>query len=49
MEAYSSVLKFSYDFIQYDNMFLQNMTKSKNTNIFLKNTTGKRENTLILG
>ena len=48
MEAYLSILMFTYNFIKYDNTFLQNTTKSKNTNRFLKNTTGKRANTLIL-
>ena len=56
MEAYLRVLTFTYDFIKYDNTFLQNTTKSESTNMyiymytnrFLKNTTGKRAITLML-
>ena len=48
---YGGVFKRTYIyilFIKYDNTFLQNMTQSNNTNMFLKNTTGKRANKLIL-
>ena len=34
MEVYLSILTFTYNFIKYDNKFLQNTTKSKNMNCF---------------
>ena len=46
--TYFPVLTFKYNFLKHKNTLFKNTTYLNSTNMYFQNTTGQRENTLML-